>query len=349
MTIHGAKGLESPFVIVLDANHTAGTHEHRGVLLDWPSNQSSPSHLSMYTLATLTSPRSEIRDKELAIAKNENWNLLYVAMTRAKQGLWISGVAYSKGNDIGVDEKSWYSRALQGNLPLFEEDLLAPAIADLGVSENNTPQETNQAGVVFSIDDFQIKWEAAKTHQQQLISQIEDGIVLDAFASVVDQNALNPDILEQGKHFHRLMESFSMQTGVTPANLPDVQELAVWFNIDRDLASLALERAQAVLNAPALKPYLTAGDWIAAWNELDIVSTSGKSFRLDRLVEFPDRLVILDFKLTIPSVEDAKTQVKTIQYREQLNNYVQELTRIRPDKLVEAYLVSATGEIQQII
>ena len=79
------------------------------------------------------------------------------------------------------------------------------------------------------------------------------------------------------------------------------------------------------------------------------MSTSGKSFRLDRLVEFPDRLVILDFKLTIPSVEDAKTQVKTIQYREQLNNYVQELTRIRPDKLVEAYLVSATGEIQQII
>ena len=349
MTIHGAKGLEAPFVMVLDANHTAGIHEHRGVLLDWPANQSSPSHLSMYTLDTLTSPRSEIRDNELAIAKNENCNLLYVAMTRAKQGLWISGVAHSKGNDLGVDEKSWYGRALQGNLPLLEETLLAPVRGDIGVSQKNIPQEKNQAGVVFSIDDFQIKWEAAKVHQQQLIGKIEEGIVLDAFASAGYEADLNPDILEQGKHFHRLMEIACMQTGVSPASLPDVQELAVWFNIDKDLASLALERAQTVLNTPALKPYLTAGDWIAAWNELDLMSASGKNFRLDRLVEFPDRLVILDFKLTIPSAVNVQTQAKADQYRVQLDNYAQELTRIRPDKVVEAYLISATGEMQQII
>ena len=351
MTIHGAKGLEAPFVMVLDANHTAGTHEHRGVLLDWPANQTSPSHLSMYTLDTLTSPRREIRDKELVIAKNENWNLLYVAMTRAKQGLWISGVAHSKGNDLGVDEKSWYSRALQGNLPLFDVAVLAPVRVDMAVSEKNIQQEKNQTGIKFSINDFQIKWHAAKIHQQQLISKIEDSIVLDAIANAnaEDESELNPDILEQGKHFHRLMEFFSMQTGVTPAALPDVQELAVWFNIDKDLASLALERAQTVLNAPALKPYLTAGDWIAAWNELDLVSASGKNFRLDRLVEFPDRLVILDFKLTIPSAVNTQTQAKADQYRAQLDNYAQELTRIRPDKVVEAYLISATGEMQQII
>ena len=349
MTIHGAKGLEAPFVMVLDANHTAGTHEHRGVLLDWPSNQTSPSHLSMYTLDTLTSPRREIRDKELVIAKNENWNLLYVAMTRAKQGLWISGVAHSKGNDIGVDEKSWYSRALQGNLPLLEETLLAPVRVAIGRNEKKIPQDKNQAEAAFSIDDFQIKWEAAKAHHQQLIGKIEDGIVLDAFASAAEEAEFNPDILEQGKHFHRLMESFSMQTGVTPANLPDVQELAVWFNIDIELAARALERARTVLNVPALKTYLTSGEWIAAWNELDLVSTSGKNFRLDRLVEFSDRLVILDFKLTIPLAGDAKTQARADQYRAQLNNYAQELTRIRPDKVVEAYLISALGEMEQII
>ena len=318
-------------------------------MLDWPANESSPRHLSMYTLDTLTSPRSEIRDNELAIAKNENWNLLYVAMTRAKQGLWISGVAHSKGNDLGVDEKSWYSRALQGNLPLLEETLLAPVIGDMGVSQKNFPPEKNQAGVAFSIDDFQITWEAAKVHQQQLIGKIEEGIVLDAFASAGDEADLNPDILEQGKHFHRLMEIVCMQTGVSPASLPDVQELAVWFNIDKDLASLALERAKTVLNTPALKPYLTAGDWIAAWNELDLVSASGKNFRLDRLVEFPDRLVILDFKLTIPASVHTQTQAKADQYRAQLDNYAQELSRIRPDKVVEAYLISATGEMQQII
>jgi len=45
MTIHGAKGLESPFVIILDANHTAGASDHSGVLLEWSPNEKSPSHL----------------------------------------------------------------------------------------------------------------------------------------------------------------------------------------------------------------------------------------------------------------------------------------------------------------
>ena len=353
MTIHGAKGLESAFVIVLDANHTVGNYEHRGVLLDWSANQSSPSHLSMYTLDTLTSPRSEIRDKELAIAKNENWNLLYVAMTRAKQGLWISGVAHSKGNDIGVDEKSWYSRALQGNLPLFEEALLAPNLELSTLNEKDKSLDQvpakNNASDMFSIDDFQTNWLEAKVHQQQLVKGIESGIVLDAFTTASDETESNPDILEEGKHFHRLMEYFTAQTSTSQASLPSEQELAIWLNIEVNQAATALARAQTVINTPALKPYLTAGNWLAAWNEIDIVSASGKGFRLDRLVEFDDRLVILDFKLTIPSVGDIKMQDKTHHYYAQLSNYAQELSRIRPDKVVEAYLISAAGKMQQII
>ena len=46
---------------------------------------------------------------------------------------------------------------------------------------------------------------------------------------------------------------------------------------------------------------------------------------------------------------NTQTQAKADQYRAQLDNYAQELTRIRPDKVVEAYLISANGEMQQII
>ena len=75
------------------------------------------------------------------------------------------------------------------------------------------------------------------------------------------------------------------------------------------------------------------------------MSLDGRSFRLDRLVEFGDHLAILDYKLTIP---EAGSEAHN-KYSAQLNNYKQELGRIRPDKPAKAFLISARGEIAEII
>ena len=85
--------------------------------------------------------------------------------------------------------------------------------------------------------------------------------MLDAFTTASDETESNPDILEEGKHFHRLMEYFTAQTSTSQASLPSEQELAIWLNIEVNQAATALARAQTVINTPALKPYLTAGNW----------------------------------------------------------------------------------------
>ena len=341
MTIHGAKGLESPFVIMLDANHTEGKADHRGVLLDWPPESESPSHLSMYTLATLTNPRSEVRERELLIAKNENWNLLYVAMTRAKQGLWISGVAKAPTakNPIGLDEKSWYGRATQGQLTILE-DQPTP-------QKNKTPAPTSQKAVNpknFMMDDFEVSWNAAKTSHEQQLKDIESGVTLDVFQDDVGTPD-NSKILEEGVHFHRLLEHLTHQTGAAGPESMSADQIARWLGISNELASKALDQATTVLNTQGLHQYLTANEWVQAWNEIDVVSLDGRSFRLDRLVEFDDHLAILDYKLTIPE-EGSEAHNK---YRVQLNNYKQELARIRSDKPAKAYLISSKGEISEVI
>jgi ATP-dependent helicase/nuclease subunit A len=123
------------------------------------------------------------------------------------------------------------------------------------------------------------------------------------------------------------------------------EQIACWLGISNESASKALDQANTVLNTQELQPYLTANQWVQAWNEIDVVSLDGKSFRLDRLVEFDDHLAILDYKLTIPEVgSEAHTK-----YRSQLSNYKQELARIRPDKPTRAYLISAKGELKEII
>jgi ATP-dependent helicase/nuclease subunit A len=117
-----------------------------------------------------------------------------------------------------------------------------------------------------------------------------------------------------------------------------------WLGIDQERAKKLMERVQLVMDTPILKPYLTDNQWIQAWNEIDIADEQGKSYRMDRLVEFDDHLAILDYKLTIPE-EGSEAHNK---YRTQLNNYKQELGRIRPDKPAKAYLISAKGEIREI-
>ncbi len=341
MTIHGAKGLESPFVIMLDSNHTEGKADHRGVLLDWPPESESPSHLSMYTSATLTNPRSEVRERELLIGKNENWNLLYVAMTRAKQGLWISGVAKAPTtkNPIGLDEKSWYGRAMLGQLATLEDQPTS--------LKHKTPAPTSLKAVNpkdFMMDDFEVSWSAAKVSHAQQLKDIESGVTLEVFQD--DDGAPdNSKILEEGVHFHRLLEHLTMQTGAANPKPMTADQVARWLGIAEELASKALDQAITVLSTQELQHYLTANQWVQAWNEIDVVSLDGKSFRLDRLVEFGDHLVILDYKLTIP---EAGSEAH-IKYRAQLNNYKQELARIRPDKPAKAYLISAKGEIAEVI
>lgn len=340
MTIHGAKGLESPFVIMLDANHTEGKADHRGVLLDWPPENESPTHLSMYTAATLTSPRSEIREREIAIAKNENWNLLYVAMTRAKQGLWISGVAKapSKSNPSGLDEKSWYGKAMLGQLPVLE-DLLVPVQIK---NEQAVPDRKEQSH--FLMDDFEVSWDAGKQSYQQQLQNIENGVTLKVFQEDEQSLDVNSSLLEEGVHFHRLLEYLTLQTGALKPETMSAEQVAAWLGIENVLASKALDQASAVLNAKALQKYLTENQWVQAWNEIDIADKEGRSYRMDRLVEFDDHLAILDYKLTIP----AKGSEAYNKYQAQLNNYKNELARIRPDKPAKAFLISAKGEIEQI-
>ena len=353
MTIHGAKGLESPFVIILDANHTVGNSDHSGVLLEWSPSESSPSHLSMYTKASLTSPRSQIREDEELISQNENWNLLYVAMTRAKQGLWISGVAKesSTNNPTGLDQKSWYARALFGQLPTLEPIV---AIASGEATEKNTsqknnlqsaPQKSTQALENFSIEDFQISWEEAKLSHQQQLQDIVSGATVKAIQAEAEK-APDPEILEEGVHFHKLLEFLVPQSSKSakfPA-IPSEQEVMNWLGVNQAVAKKLLTHTQVVLNTPELHLYLSSGKWLQAWNELDIASEDGKSFRLDRLVEMDDHLAIIDYKLSIPK-QDSEMYDK---YLKQLENYQKELKRIRPDKENRAYLISSGGEIEQI-
>jgi len=106
-TVHEAKGLEAPIVWLLDANDTQQKADSYGVLLDWQPNAPRPAHFSLFSdKKGRGMKRAPYFDADEAYARREEMNLLYVAMTRAKQALLVSG-------NGEVAETSWYGRIAQ--------------------------------------------------------------------------------------------------------------------------------------------------------------------------------------------------------------------------------------------
>jgi ATP-dependent helicase/nuclease subunit A len=110
MTIHAAKGLESPIVWLIDADNVSNKTDSHTVLSDWQPDDVAPRHFSFWaTKALAGKDRAAILEVEANVDAREKLNLLYVAATRAKQYLVVSGTA----RKASLDAVSWHDRALK--------------------------------------------------------------------------------------------------------------------------------------------------------------------------------------------------------------------------------------------
>jgi ATP-dependent helicase/nuclease subunit A len=200
----------------------------------------------------------------------------------------------------------------------------------------------------FKMDHFDIVWDAAAKGHRDHLAKIESGALAEESTVTLLERAKeepDPELLQEGTNFHRLLEFLIPDSGnQAKPPMPSEQELINWMGIDQEQAKDLILRAKTVLATSELKPYLALGEWVAAWNELDIATADGKGYRIDRLVEFDDHLAILDYKLSIPQ----KGSLLHQKYLAQLQIYQAQLSRIREDKPSKAYLVSATGELVEI-
>ena len=114
MTVHGAKGLEAPIVILPD---TCSAHrgERDGLFMSgdgapiWPGAKGNDTSLS-----------AQLRDIENARALREHNRLLYVALTRAQDRLIVCGAFTGHPKGAGYAETSWY-RVCQGAMVRLTE------------------------------------------------------------------------------------------------------------------------------------------------------------------------------------------------------------------------------------
>jgi ATP-dependent helicase/nuclease subunit A len=110
MTVHGSKGLQAPIVILADATGNPDSSPTRGLTLEelLPGGGGRtlplPDLRGEEKVGRIAEADERVRREE----REEHWRLLYVAMTRAEEALFIGGALGKRETEPAAD--SWYAR-----------------------------------------------------------------------------------------------------------------------------------------------------------------------------------------------------------------------------------------------
>jgi ATP-dependent helicase/nuclease subunit A len=253
MTVHGSKGLEAPVVIIVDSPdvHTATLNpfllydnkETRGFLLRPRSEED----------CTLT---KSLKKRQEQHAWEEENRLLYVAMTRAKDRLYLTGWENQRG------KASWYHDLVAALNPSIVQEELTEMMALEQQTQGLIPQWLNSLPTVVSTQ---------KTSA--------------TFVSTAVSTAAS----ERGTRIHRLLEV--LPTLPVPLHSKTAERILG----DLPDAAAIFDQVQAILANPAWAPFF-GPDSLAEVPIISQVNGRTQNLRIDRLLIQPERIAFLDYK-----------------------------------------------------
>ena len=340
MTVHGAKGLQAPVVILADSTVDPVKSGDRSAGPDFVMADDIRLPLLPIRTAERIGQLEEVWERAATAEHREHARLAYVAMTRAAERLIITGSLgrQSKGE---VPETSWY--------PKFAE-----ALEQLGchwVEDERWGRKLSyKVGAVQTAGVGSEKQALAKPELPRWLrtkapaeaapprplapSSLDDDDYGEAPAPRALRNAA-----QRGSLLHRLFQLYDGRSGAefTKAALRWLGRQDPEGTFDH--ASLAAE-VIAVVEPPEWADLFGA----QSRAEVPLAALVGEtviSGRVDRLLIEANRVRVIDFK-TGRTVPDKAEQV-AVQILRQMAHYSAALQSIFPDKMVEAALLYTAG------
>jgi ATP-dependent helicase/nuclease subunit A len=360
MTVHGAKGLEAPIVILADTTTPPGGPAQRQPrLLALPTPNvapgAPPALVWIPSKANDTASTTAARNKENEATQDEHRRLLYVAMTRAADRLVVCGATGKNG----LPQGSWYELVEQGLEASGELTVEAADFGDEhvrryrkaapgGSAEPARPVPATPASPVLSdtLPDWLSKGVGptpAPIPTLRPSRQTDETDASDSFG------AARRRALQRGTMIHRLLQSLP---DVPPQSRAEAaQRFAARQTIDIDAAErdAIVHRALAIIDDPRFAALFASGSRA----EVPIVGQVGEqavSGIVDRLVVTPEAVLIADYKTNHPAPRSlAEAQQRHRGYVGQLALYRAVLARLYPDRPVRAMLVwTDTPDVMEI-
>jgi ATP-dependent helicase/nuclease subunit A len=335
MTVHGAKGLEAPLVILPDCG-VLNAPKPPDIMLD------PDSGLPLWTPNAPDTPEAlaKVREASIARQEEERLRLLYVAMTRAESWLWVC--ASGKPDKHGT---SWHARVEAGLTGLGAAALDTPTGAGLrwqhadwaALPLRGTAPAPLSAPILPAWAGDAIPPRPAKAATTITPTALGGAKALPGEAGLSEDEAK-----ERGTRLHRLLEHLpAFPEASWTALAPGILGLADGPAEEAMIADL-LSEATAVLTAPALRPLFAPG----ALTEVGLVSPLPGLLPPphDRLAGVVDRLIVTgDHVLAIDYKSNARVPAGPEDVPEgilrQMGAYCAALEAIYPGARVETALL----------
>ena len=338
MTVHGAKGLEAPIVILADACLPPETD--RGMVsIAFDNGPELPLWLPPGLVAPPPSVANARVDRE-ARAADEHRRLLYVALTRARELLFIGGAA-KPTKTYTVHPGSWYAlveAALAEVPPVEVEEAPWGLVRRL---EGGRPRPLAEAAMAPEPATQALGgdwWQhpaPVEARPQRPLAPSQLGQV-DRLADP-PPDAARLAAARRGVALHRL---FELLPALDPALRADVAQRWCALNAAGLDAPEMMATVQAVLDDPAFAPVFAAD----ALTEAPVAAVLGEAViagSIDRLLVTETDVLAVDFK-TGSRVPAGLAEVPAA-HLAQMAAYTAALARVFPGREVRAGLLYTAG------
>jgi ATP-dependent helicase/nuclease subunit A len=212
MTVHGAKGLEAPLVILADTtSEPAGPAQHRRRLLSLAARDAPPGTPDRLIWVPNKDADVDVtanaRDAETIAAENEHRRLLYVAMTRAADRLIVCGEIGKRNPPNGC----WYQLVEQALTASGELTEQPAAYGDGMVRQFRKSPDTDECGkpdtpqaAAADLAPAWLRHDAPSEPRRRTLTPSSD----DAASFIPAKNADNRRLaMQRGVVAHRLLQS----------------------------------------------------------------------------------------------------------------------------------------------
>ncbi len=322
MTTHGAKGLEAPIVFLIDTATVPSQQRAYNTMINWPSRSNKPKEFFIFGRKKDIDLKTQ---SKLDASSQKNWNeelnLLYVALTRAKQYLFISGVEPAKGHS-----KSWFS-VINSALQKAGKNLKDGSVK---ISYGKSPTII-----------------APTTSDRESVELKSEYNLHEPFKSkdkTSDINSISDEQADYGTLVHKIFELIDEQSISDIEILKLHVENSIARNISTNEFNSAIKEVENCIQTNDLSMLFNKTNKHKILNEVPICINQSNNVItriIDRLILTDNEAWIVDFKTTQQATNKNLAQVAT-QYKKQISEYIYAVKKLYPEKKIRASILFTT-------
>ncbi|HPD82309.1 MAG: double-strand break repair helicase AddA [Alphaproteobacteria bacterium] len=341
MTVHGAKGLQAPIVILPDTTRTASALKTNKIF--WPDRSHKDYPYYCPQSKNLPAPCEEakltLRERE----DEEYRRLLYVALTRAENRLYVGGYKATKP----IIPESWYEYVKNGFSQLAETQTRQTDWGEILIYKNpqtDKPDRPEKADEKSEISSAECPYWLFKPMPEE---PFPPHPLVPSRPSEPDMPALSPlkstqdGRFKRGNITHKLLQI-----------LPDLPESArkqaaenyvaePAHHLSKDVQHSIVSEVMQILQNPEFAPIF--GSRSVAEAPITGLLDNGRLVcgQIDRLCITDDAVLIIDYKSNRPAPKEAKDVPKV--YFNQMQAYADVMRAIYPKHTIKCALLWTDG------